>query len=506
MATNPLNSSAPLKNDMQTDVCIIGSGIAGLSTAYHLMRRGRNVVVIDDGPLISGETSRTTAHLASGIDDGFVEIERIHGLYGAQLAMQSHYSAINRIEEIVRLERIDCDFKRLDGYLFSASGDTEELEKEFQAASRAGFADIEFLKRSPQSALEAGPCIRYPAQGKFHPLKYLAGLINCIQNRGGSVFGNTHAQEISGGHKAMVRTTGGYTIRCEYIVVATNTPVNDRVAIHTKQAPYRTYVIAGCVPSGEIPDALYWDTADPYHYVRLQHIKAGESLAKGEYDLLIIGGEDHKTGQADDAGERFYRLETWARPRFPQMDTIEFKWSGQVMETIDGLGFIGENPGDAKNVLIATGDSGQGMTHGTIAGMLLTDIIMGVPNAWSEIYNPSRVRLHSLGDFATEQANVLRQYGDYMISSEIKNREDILPGCGAVISSGMSKHAVYRDTQGEFHEFSAVCPHMKCVLRWNSLENSWDCPCHGSRFDPYGQVLNGPSNENLSRVTHHAHA
>jgi len=492
----------PLKYDLNTDVCVIGSGIAGMSSAYHLLRAGVSAVVIDDGRLFSGESSRTTAHLASAIDDGFTQIERIHGVENAQVAMTSHAAAINRIEEIVQLEKIDCDFKRVSGYLASATGDRNELEAEFLAAQRAGFVNIEMMASGP-GGFGDGPCIRYPDQGRIHPLKYLAGLAEAILRMGGRIFTGTHAEEIEGGKHAHVVTSTGITIRAGSIIVATNSPVNDKVAIHTKQAPYRSYVIAGCVEPGAVTDALYWDTADPYHYVRLEHMRAEESPGGRAYDLLIIGGEDHKTAQADDADRRFYKLEKWARQHFDQMDTIEFRWSGQVMETIDGLAFIGRNPLDEPNVLIATGDSGMGITHGTIAGILLSDIIQGRNNPWQELYDPSRVRFHSITKFAIEQANVFRQYSDYFTAGEVEDVNDILPGTGAVMRSGLSKMAVYRDEQGDFHEFSAVCPHMKCILRWNSLENSWDCPCHGSRFDAYGHVINGPANQSL---TAHEHA
>ncbi len=228
---------------------------------------------------------------------------------------------------------------------------------------------------------DTGPCVRFRRQAQFHPLRYLGGLARAVRRRGGRVFSGFHAERIEAGAPARV-TSGDRKITARAVVVATNSPVNDRVAIHTKQAPYMTYVVGAVVPEGSVPRALYWDIEDPFHYVRLQ------ALGKGR-ECLLVGGEDHKTGQADDIAERHGRLEAWARERFPMIESFAYRWGGQVLETLDGLAFIGRNPGD-DNVFIATGDSGIGLTHGTIAGMLLTDLILGRENPWTELYDPSR--------------------------------------------------------------------------------------------------------------------
>ena len=331
--------------------------------------------------------------------------------------------------------------------------------------------------------------LRFPRQAQFHPLEYLDGLARAIMRDGGRLFGQTHATKIEGGTEARIETSHGPVVTSDVVVVATNTPVNDLVAIHTKQAPYVTYVIGVRVPKGSVTRALYWDTGDPYHYVRLQSEK--------DYDVLIVGGEDHKTGQANDGNERFARLEQWTRERFPQMGEVEYRWSGQVMEPVDGLAFIGRNPLDDDNVYIATGDSGQGMTHGTIAGMLLTDLIQGRKNKWEDLYSPSRVRLKSLPEYASENINVAGQYADYVTAGDIKSESELKPGEGAIMREGISKIAVYRDQTGTIHKLSAVCPHLGCVVAWNSTEQTWDCPCHGSRFSANGQVYQGPANTDL---------
>jgi glycine/D-amino acid oxidase-like deaminating enzyme/nitrite reductase/ring-hydroxylating ferredoxin subunit len=505
MASETLPSFGPLAEDAKADVCVVGAGIAGMTTAYLLARQGKSVVVLDDGPIAGGQTQRTTAHLSNAIDDRYFEIERLHGLKGARLAAESHSAAIDRIEAIVREEQIACDFERLDGYLFLPPGEAPEvLDRELAAAHRAGLTGVERLPRAPLTPFDTGPCLRFPDQGQFHPLKYLAGLARAIERDGGRIFTGTHAGSIEGGTSARVKTTTGAVVTANAVVVATNIPVNDLVAIHTKQAPYLTYVIGARVPRGSVAKGLYWDTLDPYHYVRLQALPpeegAGDQAGLSNDDVLIVGGEDHKTGQADDQAERYVRLEAWARDRFPMMEEVEFRWSGQVMETIDGLAFIGRNPLDQPNVFIVTGDSGMGMTHGTIAGILLTDLILGRENPWATLYDPSRKTLRAAGVFAKENLNVVRQYGDWLTGGEVNSLEEIRWGTGAVVRRGLSKVAVYRDEQGALHECSAVCPHLGCIVDWNDAEKTWDCPCHGSRFDQLGRALNGPANRDLGRV------
>jgi Rieske Fe-S protein len=256
------------------------------------------------------------------------------------------------------------------------------------------------------------------------------------------------------------------------------------------------------VPRGSVPDALYWDTAEYYHYVRLQPLDggpAGGGLA-GLYDLLIVGGEDHKSGQVDDADQRHARLLDWARERFPSILDVEFTWGGQYMETVDGLAYIGRNPMDKDNVYIVTGDSGMGMTHGTIAGMLLTDMILGRENPWEDLYDPSRITMRAAGQFASENLNVAAQYRDWLTPGEVESVDEIATGTGAILRRGLSKVAVCRNDDGQLIELSAVCPHLKCIVHWNQAERTWDCPCHGSRFHADGQVINGPANQNLAPI------
>jgi glycine/D-amino acid oxidase-like deaminating enzyme/nitrite reductase/ring-hydroxylating ferredoxin subunit len=488
-----------LRQDTECDVCVVGAGISGLTTAYLLAREGRSVVVIDAGDIGNGQTAVTTAHLSSVIDDTFTEMLRLHGPDGARLAYESHARAIDRIETICSEEHVDCHFSRLDGYLFLGRKDKESTLDDELEASRAAGAKVMRLPEAPVDGFRSGPCLKYAQQAQFHPLRYSNGLANAFIRRGGRIYSSTKAVQSTGGDGASVKTAGGQTIRASAIVVATNSPFNDLVAIHTKQAPYTTYAVGLRVAPNAITPALYWDTEDPYHYVRLHRVTNRELGGDNDeaLDILIAGGEDHKTAQADDVEARFGRLETWARERFPAAGTLEFRWSGQVMETVDGLGYLGRNPLDADNVYIITGDSGMGMTHGTIGAMLITDLIMGRPNPWTELYDPARVRTGATMEWVKENLNVALQYKDWLTGGDVKSIDQITPNNGAVVVESGRKIAVYRDERGEIHRRSAVCPHLGCIVGWNAAASSWDCPCHGSRFDRFGAVFNGPSPKDL---------
>jgi glycine/D-amino acid oxidase-like deaminating enzyme/nitrite reductase/ring-hydroxylating ferredoxin subunit len=493
MATAPLEVPEPLTNHLTVDVAVIGAGIAGLTTAYLLASEGRGVVVLDDGPIGGGETSRTSAHLSNALDDRYELLERLHGAQGARLAAQSHAAAIDRIEQIAARERIDCDFARIDGYLVVPPGEsTDVLDAEFEAARRAGLA-VERIDRPPFPSYDFGEALRFPNQARFHALHYLNGLAAAVRRHGGQIYG-AHVARIRTGRTAQLGTREGPIVSARTLVVATNSPINDRVTIHTKQAAYRTYVLALPIAAGAAPDALLWDTPDPYHYVRLCKSRPDWPNGFAGHDWLIVGGEDHKTGQNDDFEAPFARLERWARERFTIEKAEPLRWSGQVLEPIDGLAFIGHNPTRGKNVFVATGDSGNGLTHGTIAGLLLTDLIQGRHSPWQELYDPARRTLRAAKDFGRENLNVAAHYADWVKPGDVKAARYLKRGHGAVFREGLRKVAAFRDDDGTLYQHSAVCTHLGCVVAWNDAERTWDCPCHGSRFDKYdGHPLNGPA-------------
>jgi len=495
----------PLTENLTTDVCVIGAGIAGVTTAYMLAREGRNVALIDDGPVGGGMTGRTTAQLVNVLDDRYYELEKMLGQEFSRLSAESHSAAIDGVEKVVRDENLDCDFARVDGYLFlPPGGSVTDLIHELDAARRAGLREVERVDAIPIGKITTDGTLRFPHQAQFHPLKYVNGLARAITDRGGRIFTGTRVVEVKDGDGVRIKTSTNHCITAQTAVVATNCPINDRVIIHSKQAPYATYVLAFRVKE-KIEPVLLWDTAQtaekekqmlgpiPYHYIRFAR--------DDDSQVLIIGGEDHKTGQATDFEARLAKLERWTRDRFPFVGEITDQWSGQVMEPVDSMAYIGRNPGD-NNVFVVTGDSGNGMTHGTIAGMLITDLICGRENPWAKLYDPSRKTLQPtvVADYVAENANVVAQLTDYVTPGDESGADKISAGEGAILREGAKKIAAYRDEEGTLHKFSAVCPHLKCVVRWDGCEKTWDCPCHGSRFDALGRVLNGPAISDLEKI------
>lgn len=492
MATEETRQFPSLDQSQEADVCVIGGGIAGLTTAYLLSKEGKKVVLVEAWDIGSGETGRTTAHIAVP-DDRFFEIEEMFGAEKARIVADSFGKATDLIEEIVKEEKIQCAFERLNGYLFSPTSEgVSDLDKEYEAAKKADVS-ISRLDRVPGLAFNTGPCLEFQSQAQFHVLKYLNGLCDAIVGKGGSIYCRTRAQDISGNDELQVVTTSSGQISAGAVVVATNTPINDRVVMHTKQTGYMTYVVGFRIPKNSFPRILLWDTGDPYYYVRLATAKDEPA----DHDILIVGGQDSKVGQDEHPEHRYYEIERWARLRFMMAHEVEFTWCGEVMEPSDGVAYLGRNPADDKNVYIITGDSGNGMTHCTIGAMLITDLIMGRSNPWKELYDPSRKAVHGITEFIREQANTLARYTEWMTAGDVESTDRIFPGKGAIIRSGRRKQAVYRSEDGNLHAFSATCTHLGCVVAWNSAEKSWDCPCHGSRFNIEGQVLHGPANTSL---------
>ncbi|MBV8840460.1 MAG: FAD-dependent oxidoreductase [Alphaproteobacteria bacterium] len=481
----------PLKKDISVDTVIIGSGIAGLSTGYELSGQGASVAVLDRGKIGSGMTARTTAHLSANNDDGWKTFVEKRGEALARDYYVSQQAAIDRIDTIQSAESIACDFRRLDGILFPGPQTSEDdLKEEYEASEQAGMP-VAWARGIPLRGYEKTRCLRYPNQATFHPTKYLQGLARCITMRGGKLFADSPVMSVEEeGDGVVVKTESGQAVRAKHAVVATNSPILP-VDLHFKQAPFRSYAMALQLARGALPDGLYWDTLDPYHYVRLQPGK--------DFDYLIVGGVDHKSGEADDAAIRYEALEAWIRNLVPDVGGVTHRWSGQVLETIDYSSFSGRNPG-AKNIYLHTGDSGQGITHGVVGSLIIARMIMQGEELWQELYGPERKAGSALSTFISEHVTPIKNFAEYMMPAELGSFDEVEPGHAAIVRHGTQKVAAYRDRGGTLHARSAVCTHLGCHLHWNSFERCWDCPCHGSQFSIDGAVLNGPAVDPLDEV------
>jgi glycine/D-amino acid oxidase-like deaminating enzyme/nitrite reductase/ring-hydroxylating ferredoxin subunit len=482
----------PLQGDVRADVCIVGAGVTGLTTAYLLSLLGRSAIVLEQEGIGAGETGRTTAHLTRVMDLRYSELRRLHGDAKARLAAASHAAALRIVESVVQAESLDCGFVRVPGYLFgNASEGARELADELEACRVVGLP-VDLVGAAPLP-FETGPALHFPGQAQILPLRYLAGLARAVRGRGGSIV-RAQVAELGGDEQEpFVRTDKGQVVRARALVLATHSPTHQGPAVHLKQTAWRSYVVGFRVAKGSVAPGLYWETGEAYHYLRTVEGVAGSE------DVLLVGGEDHKTGRDEAADERYAGLEAWSRERIPRLLETRFRWSGQILEPADGLGFIGRASG-SPNVYLATGFSGNGMTYGTLAGRLLADLIVKGASEWSELYDPSRLSLKAAGRYLKDGLGAAARYGELATSGEVSDVAEIPLGEGAVIRRGLAKVAVFRDEAGVAHEVSAQCTHQGCIVHWNAAEKSWDCPCHGSRFGPEGTVLNGPALQPLVPV------
>lgn len=491
-----------LDHNVTTDVCIIGSGIAGISSAYELVMRRKQVTMLEARHVLSGESGRTSGHLSSALDDGYENIQKKHGNKGAKIAAESHSWAVQRVGEIAQTLGIDCEYRRLAAYeisQYSRNDHRHEVEvhgikHEVEAGQRLGL-NVSFHEGLTVQGWDGHPDQRDGAvfhdQATFHPTRYFIGVLTWLSKQPNfQCFAQTRMASIEERDVVQVHTQDGFTVTASDAIEATCVPLQ-KLSIIAEMEYNRTYCIAIRVPRGSIEDCLIYDEAEAYKYARL-------TACDDQDDYLVVGGCDHKVGQEKTSG-RFDELETWARERFPQAGDVDYRWSGQVYEPVDYMAFIGKNQG-RNHTYVVTGDSGDGLTHGVLAGRLLADEIDNIDNPWSALYRPSR-----LGSVAKVLPNMLghdvqinTQYKRYL-ESDIRDIEDLTAHTGGVLHDSLTSKpvAVYKDTKGQTYRFSAVCPHLKGVLCWNQTEKSWDFPVHGSRFSGEGICVEGPAKSNL---------
>ncbi|UDD55865.1 hypothetical protein AFCA_003450 [Aspergillus flavus] len=492
-----------LSHDIKTDVCVVGSGIAGISTAYELITRGKKVTMIEARNVLSGESGRTSGHLSNALDDGYSAIAKKHGKDGAKLAADSHTWAIDRAADIVKKLKLDCEFRYLPAIEISQypRGDPKHdkevgvMREEVDAASKAGL-HASFREglaiQGWDGEIDQRDGALFTGQGTFHPTKYMVGMLEWLRNHPNfQCFTHTRMASVEENDLVQVRTANGNTITAKDVVQATCVPIQ-KLSVIAEMEYMRTYCIAIRVPKNYIEDCLIYDQADAYKYIRFTDCDEHD-------DYLVIGGCDHKVGQ-DQVEGRFQELETWVRERFTKAGSVDYKWSGQIFEPVDYMAFIGKNQG-MNHTYVVTGDSGNGLTHGILAGKLIADEIEGVQNPWASLYNPGRLTsiAKSLGSMLQHDIQINTQYKRYL-QTDIKDIEDLAVGSGGVLNKAdlSAPMAVYKDEGGQTHRFSAICPHMKAVLSWNAAEKSWDCPVHGSRFSCDGVCVEGPAKSNLT--------
>jgi glycine/D-amino acid oxidase-like deaminating enzyme/nitrite reductase/ring-hydroxylating ferredoxin subunit len=488
-----------LDANLTADVVIVGAGIMGMTAAWLLTQAGRNVVVLERRRCGYGDTGHTSAHLTWVTDLRLADMARTFGLDHARAVCDAGAAAIARIDAHVSELDIDCDFEWMQGYLHlptsagsPTAGDAEAaaLERDAELARSFGFG-ARFLDRVPGVDR---PGIEFDDQARIHPRKYLAGLARAIEAGGGRIFEHSAVDEVA--DRPVRVSVGPHKVSCARVIVATHTPIVGKASmagaafLQTKLALYSSYVVAGRVERGRVRDALFWDTADPYHYVRLQ--------PQRDADVVIIGGEDHKTGQVADTDACFARLERAAREFAPAI-ALTHRWSGQVVETNDGLPYIGEV---ADGQFAATGFSGNGLTFGTVSAMMAADWVEGRRNPWAELFDVGRTKIRGgLWDYLKENTDYpYYLVRDRLVGPDAQSLRSVRRGEGKLVDVHGKRTAVYRSEKGKLTLLSPVCTHLGCHVQWNQAEHSWDCPCHGSRFTPTGAVISGPAESPLKPV------
>jgi glycine/D-amino acid oxidase-like deaminating enzyme/nitrite reductase/ring-hydroxylating ferredoxin subunit len=483
-----------LDRNLTVDVVVVGAGITGLTAAYLLKRSGRRVAVIDRRRCGGVDSAVTTAHLTCVTDADLSELVNHFGRDHAWAVWDAGLAAIEQIDRVVRREDLDCEWTWVEGYKHSppdaARDERTKLREEAELAADLGF-EARYLDAVPYFGT---PGIEYGGQAKFHPRKYLSALAKLIDGGGSHIFEHTELEEVQ--DEPLRVQAGGHTLICDRLVIATHTPLVGKantagaLLFQTKLYLYTSYAIGGRLPAGTLPEASFWDTSDPYHYLRIDSHRG--------YDYAIYGGQDHKTGQATDTGACFRALEQEARRVLPGLE-ITHRWSGQVVETNDGLPFIGET---ADRQFAATGYSGNGMTFGTLAGMMAHDFVTERKNPWRDLFDPGRKKVRG-GAWDYLKENVDYPYymvRDWFVGPEGKTLRGVRNGEGKIVEIRGQRVAASRDDRGRTTLLSPVCTHMGCEIAWNSAERTWDCPCHGSRFTPSGKVLAGPAETPLERA------
>ncbi len=493
--STPIRRFPKLQRNINVDVLVIGAGVTGISAAYLLKKAGATVALIERERVASIDTGHTTAHLTYITDVELLELARNFGDDHAQAAWDAGAAAIDEIESIVREEEIECEFRRVPGYLHLRVGESSKkevssLKKEADVAAKLGF-DAVYLKSIPYFNL---PGVRFANQAKFHPRKYLRSLVEKIAGGGSQVFEKSAAAEFDA-KKRRVKVNRNW-IKFDRVVMATNNPlvglasVTSATLFQTKLSLDTSYVLSGRIPPDTVPEALFWDTREPYDYLRVDRHRG--------FDYIVYGGEDHKTGQKKATIKAYARLLARLKKIIPKA-RIDHRWSGQVICTPDDLPYIGEN---AEHQFVATGYCGNGITFGTVAAMMARDWASGRKNPWTDLFAVDRKKIKgATWNYIRDN----KDYPYYMIKDRLARPEadsvrQLKPGHGMIIGSRGKKVAAFRGRNGKIHRLSPVCTHLGCLVRWNPAESTWDCPCHGSRFKPTGEVIAGPAEEPLAPI------
>jgi glycine/D-amino acid oxidase-like deaminating enzyme/nitrite reductase/ring-hydroxylating ferredoxin subunit len=487
ITTSEPSGFEPLEDVVDVDVAVLGAGIAGLTTALLLKNAGLRVALLEAGAVCCATTGHTTAKVSAQHGLIYDTLRSSFGQDGARAYGEANLAAVDLVEALVREHAIDCDWERRAAYAYTEQDSyMQQIEQEVKAAQQAGLPASYTKQTDLPWPVKAA--VRFDDQAQFHPRRYCLALAHLIDGNGSRVFDQTRALDVEEGSPCVVKTDR-HDMRAAYVVLATHLPFLDRGAFFARCHPEREYALAVALQEA-VPKGMYISAEQPTRSIRQHPFDGGE--------LLILSGDSHKTGQDDDTERHYAALEQFARERFA-VRSIEYRWSTQDHMTVDQVPYIGKLRHGSDRLYVATGFNKWGMTNGTIAGVVISDQILGRENPWGELFDPNRVKpIASAQQFVKENVNVARRFvADRLTQRSSASPDELAPGDGHVASAGARQIAIARDQDGTVHAVSARCTHMGCIVHWNPAETTWDCPCHGSRFAVDGTVIEGPAVEDL---------
>ncbi len=472
------------------DCLIVGGGITGLTAAVLLQNEGYNTIVADANTIGFGTTGGTSAHINTFADTNYKEAASAFGEEGAKLFAEAINEGFDLIRSNIDKYKIDCDFETKPGFVYAETDkELSFLEDMFEGAVKVG-VPVEYIEDVP-TPVKYIKALKWDGQAQFHPVKYLKGLQEAYIAAGGVIAENTLVEGVTNEDGVLIAKTSENAYRARNVIYATHMPPNINV-INFEAAPYRSYVVAVKLKSDAYPDALVYDCQEPYHYIRT-HVIDGEKL-------LLVGGADHKTGHGDPE-KAFADLEEYIR-KYYDVASVEYQWSSQYYIPADGFPYIGQLPFAADGIFCASGYNGNGMMLGSIAGKILSDLVSKRSSKYEKAFSPARIKpIDSFTEFVKENADVAYRFvADRFNVDEIDTLKDLPNDTGKVVEVDGKKVAAYRDEQGKIHVLNPVCTHAGCIVAWNGEEKSWDCPCHGARYDINGKVLTGPTTRDLPAI------
>ncbi|MGF1479349.1 MAG: FAD-dependent oxidoreductase [Cyanophyceae cyanobacterium] len=477
-----------LTHNVLVDVAIVGAGIAGLTAATLLKRAGKTVAVVESKQISTGVSGHTTAKVTSLHQLIYADLTKEIGEEKTRLYAESNQAAVERVAQFIKEEQIDCDFSRRSTYTYARSQQQlSQVEAEVEAALKAGLPAS--LVNDTSLPFPVAGAIKVDNQVQFHSRKYLLHLAKSLPGNGSYVFENTRVESVEEGDPCQVITQRG-VVEAQDVLITTNLPILDQGLFFAKTYPKRSYIIGAPIDPAKAPEGMFIGTGENYHSIRTTPYENGL--------LLLVGGGGHKVGTVTNTEEKYQQLEEFARSHF-DIDTIDYRWSTQDMVSFDKLPYIGKLTPLNNHLYVATGFSLWGMSKGTLSGMLLSDLVLGKNNPWSDLYDATRATPFISQQSIQENLDVGRHWVGDRLKGLTASVSDVNNGEGKLITVNGEKVAAYRDQQGKLHAVSAVCSHLACIVDWNSAEKSWDCPCHGARFTYDGEVLRGPAVKDLDK-------